>query len=148
METTSKARIWGGRAMSGIAVLFLVMDGLMKVMHAIPFEPGDELLLGFDPSAMPMIGALLLACTAIYVAPRVSLLGAILLTGYLGGAVASHVRVDNPLFTHTLFPTYAAALIWGGLLLRHPGLSLLLPAREKRAAAAPDAPPTLAHARR
>jgi len=149
METVSKKRIWTGRVMSGVAVLFLAMDGLMKVAGAVPLKEGDELLLGFHPSALPMIGALLLACTALYVAPRISVLGAILLTGYLGGAVACHVRVGNPLFTHTLFPTYVAVLVWGGLLLRNPGFSLLLPARKREEAAtrAPAAQAFVAHAR-
>lgn len=128
MDTISNARRWTGRVLSGLAVAFLLVDGGMKVAGALPLEAGDELLLGFDPSAMPTIGALLLACTAIHLVPRLSLIGAILLTGYLGGAIACHVRVDNPLFSHTLFPTYVAAFVWGGLLLRRPGISLLLPA--------------------
>lgn len=131
----SKARIWGGRAMTGVAALFLAFDGLMKVSGVIPFDADPELLMGFQASDMPKIGLLLLVCTAIHLTPRLSLLGAILLTGYLGGAVAAHVRVDNPLLTHTLFPTYVAALIWGGLVLRNDGFSLLLPARRAEAPA-------------
>jgi hypothetical protein len=73
------------------------------------------------------LGALLLACVLIYVVPRTALLGALLLTGYLGGAVATHVRVGNPLFTHVLFPTYIAALLWGGLMLRDARLRVFLP---------------------
>lgn len=129
METISKARLWTGRVMSGLAVAFLLMDGGMKAFGLLPLKEGDELLLGYHPSSIGTIGWILLACTAIYLVPRLSLLGAILLTGYLGGAIASHVRVGNPLFSHTLFPTYVAAFVWGGLLLRRPELRLLLPSR-------------------
>ena len=73
------------------------------------------------------IGVVLLTCVLVYLIPRTAPIGALLLTAYLGGAVATHVRVGNPLFTHVLFPTYVAALIWGGLLLRNPALRVLLP---------------------
>jgi hypothetical protein len=75
------------------------------------------------------LGVTLLACVVAYILPRTSVLGALLLTGYLGGAVATHVRVGNPLFSHVLFPTYVAALLWGGLLLRDARLRALLPLR-------------------
>ena len=74
----------------------------------------------------------LLACVLAYVVPRTSVLGAVLLTGYLGGAVATHVRVGSPLFTHVLFPTYLAALLWGGLMLRDARLRAFLPWRDRR----------------
>lgn len=76
------------------------------------------LQLGYPASVLPGLGILLLACTLLYAIPRTSVVGAVLLTGYLGGAAATQVRVGNPLFTHVLFPTYFAALVWGGLFLR------------------------------
>jgi hypothetical protein len=75
---------------------------------------------------MPVIGTLLLACVILYAIPRTSVFGALLLTGYLGGAVATHVRVGNPLFSHILFPTYVAAMVWGGLYLRNEKLRALV----------------------
>jgi hypothetical protein len=91
-------------------------------------EAGQQ--IGFPGTAMARkLGVLLLVCTLIYVLPRTSLLGAILLTGFLGGAVAAHVRLGSPLLTHVLFGVYVGALMWGGLLLREPRLrALLLPA--------------------
>jgi len=83
--------------------------------------------LGYPESEIIGIGVLLLVCTALYLTPRTSILGAILLTGYLGGAVATHVRVGNPLFSHALFPTYIAALLWVGLYLREVRLRALVP---------------------
>lgn len=76
---------------------------------------------------MPTVGTILLVCTILYAVPRTALLGAVLLTGYFGGAIASHVRVGNPLFTHTLFPIYVAAFVWGGLYLRNATLRRLFP---------------------
>ena len=86
--------------------------------------------LGYAPNAAPVIGILELLCLAIYLVPSTAVLGAVLLTGYLGGAIASHVRVGNPLFSHELFPTYIAALLWGGLYLREARLRALLPFRK------------------
>jgi DoxX-like family len=85
--------------------------------------------LGYPVSLAPAIGILELACVVIYVIPRTAVLGAILLTGFLGGAVAIHVRVGDPLFTHTLFPIYVGVLVWGGLFLREARLRALIPLR-------------------
>ena len=85
--------------------------------------------LGYPESVLLGLGIVLLACTVLYVIPRTAILGAILLTGYLGGAVATHVRVGNPLFTHVLFPVYLGVLIWGGLYLRDERLRALIPLR-------------------
>ena len=76
-------------------------------------------------ATMPAIGITLLACVLLYAIPRTSVFGALLLTGYLGGAIATHVRVQDPLFSHILFPTYVAAIAWGGLYLRNPKLRAL-----------------------
>jgi len=114
---TSKGKLWTGRILSGLSIAFLVMDAVMKVVKAAPAVEGT-LQLGYPASVLPGLGIVLLACTLLYAIPRTSVLGAVLLTGYLGGAIATQVRVGNPLFTHVLFPIYFAALLWGGLFLR------------------------------
>jgi hypothetical protein len=114
--TTSRST-WAGRALSGIAVLFLTFDAGYKLFASWDaIDP--SLLLGFQPHHMLTIGLIEVVCLALYLAPRTAVLGALLWTGYLGGAIATHFRLDNPLFTHTIFPLYVAALIWGGLYLR------------------------------
>jgi hypothetical protein len=114
--------------MTGLAVPFLVFDGLVKFTSmAAVVDASNQ--LGIPLHVNPGIGILLLVCVALYAFPRTSVLGAILLTGYLGGAVAMHMRVGNPLFSHLLFPTYIGALIWGGLYLRDPRLRELIPLR-------------------
>ena len=85
--------------------------------------------LGYPESVLLGLGIVLLTCTVLYMIPRTAILGAILLTGYLGGAIATHVRVGSPLFSHTLFPVYVALLIWGGLYLRDDRLRSLIPLR-------------------
>ncbi len=112
----SKA-LWTGRILGGLAVAFLLMDAGMKLAQ-LPMVLEGAVELGYPPETMLPIGVVLLACTLLYAIPRTAVLGAVLLTGYLGGAIATHVRVSHPLLTHTLFPIYVAALIWGGLYLR------------------------------
>ena len=116
----SKTTIWIGRVLSGLAVLFLVFDGVMKFfMDKLPPEALEAgAALQWPIEKMPLVGTILLICVLLYIIPRTAVLGAVLLTGYLGGAVASHIRVSNPLFTHTLFPIYIAVFIWLGLYLR------------------------------
>ncbi|MDB4989966.1 MAG: hypothetical protein JWN04_5144 [Myxococcaceae bacterium] len=113
----SSAQRWVGRGLSAFAVLFLSFDGVFKL-----FEPAPVLKafaeLGYPARLAVPLGLLLLACVALYVLPRTAALGALLLTGYLGGAISAHVRIGDPLFSHTLFPLYVAALVWGGLYLR------------------------------
>ncbi len=121
-------RLWAGRIMTGLALAFLLFDGLVKFTRiSAVVEASNQ--LGFPLDLNPGIGILLLVCVAAYAFPRTSVLGAILLTGYLGGAVAMHVRVGNPLLSHVLFPTYIGALIWGGLYLRDARLRALIPLR-------------------
>ena len=122
----SKRNLWIGRVISVLAVLFLLMDGVMKLMKP-PFVVQATVELGYPESIIIGLGMVLLICVVLYSIPRTAVLGAILLTGYLGGAVATHVRVGNPLFSHILFPVYVAALLWGGLLLRDPRLQTLIP---------------------
>jgi hypothetical protein len=89
--------------------------------------------LGWSLSLAPVLGIVLLVCVALYVIPITSVLGSILLTGYLGGAIATHLRVGDPLFSHILFPTYVGALLWGGLYLREDRLRALIPLRKSKA---------------
>jgi hypothetical protein len=124
-QVPSKARLWSGRTLSVIAVLFLLMDSVMKIVKAAVAVTGT-IELGYPESAVVTIGIVQLLCLALYMVPATSVLGAILLTGYLGGAIATHVRVGNPLFTHVLFPIYVAALVWGGLYLRDRRIGALL----------------------
>jgi hypothetical protein len=117
---------WIGFAMSAVVVLFLLMDAGAKLAAIQPvLDAGQQ--IGFPGVEMTRkLGIILLACTLLYVWPRTSLLGAILVTGFLGGAVATHVRLGNPLFSHVLFGVYVGVLLWGGLLLREPRLRTLL----------------------
>jgi hypothetical protein len=114
--TSTRAR-WAGRILSGIAVLFLTVDVAMKLAGARVAVEGTT-QVGFAPHHVLTIGLIGLVCLILYVIPRTAPLGAVLWTGYLGGAIATHLRLDNPLFSHTLFPIYVAALLWGGLYLR------------------------------
>jgi hypothetical protein len=127
-DASSKGRRWAGRILTAIPVLFLLFDGVAKLMMAQPVVDAMP-KLGYPVSLAVGIGVLLLACLALYVIPRTSVLGAILLTGYLGGAVATHVRIGDPLFSHVLFPVYVGLLLWGGLYLRDARLRALIPLR-------------------
>lgn len=124
----SKKSIWTGRVLSGLAISFLIFDGLIKFfMDKLPPEALEAgAALQWPLELMPTVGTILLICTIIHIIPVTSVLGAILLTGYLGGAVASHVRVGNPLLSHTLFPIYIAILLWIGLYLRDSRIQGLL----------------------
>jgi len=124
----SKARLSAGHIVSAIPVLFLLFDSTIKFPAIDPVVESFS-QLGYPVSLAIGIGAIELACLVLYVIPRTSVLGAILLTGYLGGAVATHVRVGSPLLTHILFPIYVAALVWGGLFLREGRLRALVPLR-------------------
>ena len=120
-----------GRLLGGLAVAFLIFDGVGKLLEVQLVIDGAK-QLGYPRDVMFSLGATLLICVLVYLVPRTSLLGAVLLTGYLGGAVATHVRVGSPLFTHVLFPTYVAALLWGSLMLRDARLRAFLPWRNRR----------------
>jgi len=124
----SKGRLWSGRIMSALPALFLFVDGVGKLVKPAPVVEGT-LQLGYPESVLLGLGIVLLTCTVLYVIPRTAVLGAILLTGYLGGAIATHVRVASPLFSHVLFPVYVAVLLWGGLYLRDGRLRALIPLR-------------------
>lgn len=115
-RASTKSR-YAGIAMSGLAVLFLTFDLVMKFL-VTPEAVQATTELGWQMHQIPMLGMIEIVCLALYVIPRTAPLGAILWTGYLGGAIATHLRVENPLLTHTIFPIYVAACIWGGLYLR------------------------------
>ena len=121
----STRQLWAGRVLSGLAVLFLAFDAAMKLFRMAPAVEGTT-QLGYPESAILPIGLIQLACLIVYLVPRTSVLGAILWTGYLGGAIATHVRVGSPLVSHTLFPIYVAALLWAGLWLRDRRVRALL----------------------
>ena len=129
-RASSRGALWTGRAISGLAVAFLVFDSVGKLLEVQPVIDGTQ-QLGYPSEVVFGLGVTLLSCVLVYLVPRTSVVGAVLLTGYLGGAVATHVRVGNPLFTHTLFPTYVAALLWGGLMLRDAQLRVFLPWRDR-----------------
>jgi hypothetical protein len=111
-----------------LAAVFLIFDAVIKFVKPAPVVDAFA-HLGWPLSSAVTIGILLLVCTSLYVIPRTSILGAILLTGYLGGAVATHLRVGDPLFSHILFPTYLGVMLWLGLYLREERLRALIPLR-------------------
>jgi hypothetical protein len=123
-------RPWAGIIVSALPALFLLMDAAGKFARPTGVVDGTT-SLGYQESVILPLGILLLVCTVLYIVPKTSVLGAILLTGYLGGAVATHVRVANPLFTHQLFPVYLGVLIWLGLWLRDTRVRNLLPLRDQ-----------------
>ena len=115
--SVSTRRRRAGLIISGLAVLFLTFDLVMKFL-VTPEAVEASAALGWQMHTIPILGMIEIVCLALYLIPRTAPLGAILWTGYLGGAIATHLRVDNPLFSHTIFPIYVAAFIWGGLYLR------------------------------
>jgi uncharacterized membrane protein len=127
MTSTSRQRI--GYVLTGLVILFLLFDSVRKLLRLRQMVEGTA-ALGYPDSAVRVIGAILLVCLIVYIIPRTAVLGGILLTGYLGGAVASNLRVGNPLFSHTLFPIYVGVLIWASLLLREERLRALVPVRQ------------------
>ncbi len=124
----SKTALWIGYVLSGIVVAFMAMDITLKFLQ-LPVVVQTGLQLGWHPGTERLLGTLLLICTVLYAWPRTAILGAVLLTGYLGGAVATHVRVDSPLFSHILFGVYLGIMAWTGLWLREPRLRALFPVR-------------------
>jgi hypothetical protein len=125
-----RAILWTGRAMSGLVILFLLMDGAIKM---VPIQPVTDSLkeLGYptSDSFARLLGIIVLAGTVLYAWQRTAALGAVVLTGLFGGAIASHLRLGDPLFSHTLFGVYLGVLMWGGLWFRDPALRALLPLR-------------------
>ena len=125
----SRTALWTGRVLSGIAVLFLIFDGAIKL---VPIQPVTDSLreLGYpaSDSFARFLGVITLICTALYAWPRTAVLGAVLLTAIMGGAIASHLRLGDPLFSHTLFGVYLGLLFWVGLWLRDVRVRRIMPA--------------------
>ena len=125
---TSGGLVWAGRALSGLVVLFLLLDGAIKL---VPLQVVIDTVipLGWPTDAVTWraLGMVLIASTLLYAYPRTAFLGAILITAFLGGAVATHVRVGSPLFSHILFGVYVGVALWAGLWLRDPRMRVLLP---------------------
>ena len=126
---SAPAIIWVGRILSGLVIAFLVFDGAIKL---VPIQPVIDTMQGLGFNATPALarglGILCLVCTLLYAIPKTSLLGALLLTGYLGGAIAINLRAGTPLFSHTLFSVYVGIFLWAGLLIRNSQIrSLLFP---------------------
>lgn len=119
---------WAGYIITGIVTAFLLMDAVVKFIQPSGIEE-NVLPLGYTMEQMIPVGIVLLACLIIYLIPQTAVLGAILLTGYLGGAVATHFRVGSPVFSHLLFPVYIGILVWIGIFLREPRLRSLFPFR-------------------
>ena len=128
VESSAKKRSTAGYVLTGLVAAFLTFDTVMKLLQLAPAVQGTT-ELGYPAGTVVVIGAIELVCLVLYLIPRTSVLGALLLTGYLGGAIATHVRVGSPLPTHTLFPIYVALMVWGGLYLRESRLRTLLPFR-------------------
>ena len=129
IDTTAPPPTWmprAGYALSGLVILFMAMDVTMKLLR-LPIVLETTLQLGWPADSAVPLGILLLISTALYAFPRTSVLGAVLLTGYLGGAVATHARIGSPLLSHTLFGVYLGILMWAGLYLRDPRVRSLLP---------------------
>ena len=125
----SNKKLLAGRIVSGVVTAFMLFDGIFKLPKPAPVVDSFK-KLGYDPNIAIPIGVLALLCAILYAIPRTAVLGAILLTAYLGGAVATHVRVSDPLFTHVLFPVYFGILAWLGLYLRDERLRVLVPIRK------------------
>ncbi|ESZ57541.1 membrane protein [Mesorhizobium sp. L103C131B0] len=124
----SSGALWTGRVLSGLIILFMIFDGVIKLP---PLDVVTQTMvpLGWpaDVNVARTLGIIGLISTALYALPRTSVLGAILLTGYLGGAIATNMRVGSPLFSHTLFSVYLGIILWGGLYLRDPSVRTLIP---------------------
>ena len=115
-----------------LAALFLTLDTVMKLLRLAPAVEGT-VALGYPEHTVALIGVIELVCLVLYLVPQTAVIGAVVMTGYLGGAIATHVRLGNPLLSHTLFPIYVAVMVWGGLYLREPRLRALLPLVRARA---------------
>ena len=127
-QPVSKAELWSGRILSGLVILFLLFDGAIKLLPlSVVTETMERIGYGSSEAMARSLGVITIACTVLYAIPPTSVVGAILLTGYLGGAIAAHIRIGSPLFSHVLFGLYLGLMVWGGLWLRDRQLRTLLP---------------------
>jgi hypothetical protein len=125
-NTVSKGKLWTSRVMGGLVILFMLADSIFKFIQPVEVVQGT-IDLGYGAHHIGVIGALGLLSVLLYAFPRTAVLGAIMLTGYFGGAVATHLRLDNPLFSHTIFPVYLGVLAWGALWLRDERVRKIMP---------------------
>ncbi|MCM3621718.1 DoxX family protein [Brevibacillus borstelensis] len=130
MNSISKSRLWTARIMSGLVILFMLFDSIFKFIQPAPVVEGT-LQLGYAQHHLAVIGTLGLISTILYAIPRTAFLGAVLLTGYFGGAIATHIRMDAPLFSHVLCPVYLAVLAWGAIWLRNERARKLIPLQNR-----------------
>ena len=126
----SRSRLWTARIVAGIIAAFMLFDAAMKFVNPAPVREAFA-RTGWPVHLSPVLGAILLASTILWLVPRTSIVGAILLTGYLGGAVAANLRLEEPVFSHTLFPVYFGVLLWGSMWLRDPQIQGLIPLRKR-----------------
>ena len=126
----SKPALWTGRVLSGLVILFMLFDGAIKLVPwPVVTEAMDRIGYGSSESLARSLGVITLVCTVLYAIPPTSILGAILLTGYLGGAMASHIRIGSPVVSHILFGFFLGLVVWGGLWLRDRSLRAVMPLR-------------------
>lgn len=125
----SKVRLWTARIMGGLVIAFMLMDSIFKFIPNEQVTAGT-LELGYQAHHIPVLGTLGLISILLFIIPRTQVLGAVLLTGYFGGVIATHLRLDNPLFSHILFPVYLAVLAWGSLWLKNERLRKLFSTRK------------------
>lgn len=127
--TGTPASVWAGRVLTGLVAAFLLIDSGMKLAAPELMAANSPPDMGWplDSGTLRTLGLLLMIPTLLYLWPRTAILGAILITGYLGGAIATHLRIADPLFSHTLFGLYLGIAVWGGLWLRSPALRSVLP---------------------
>jgi DoxX-like family len=121
-------KVWIGRALSGITILFMLFDAVGKLFLE-PHVVEATTKIGYPVTVIQPIGIIALTCTILYAVPRTAILGAVLLTGFYGGAVASKIRIGDPLFSSILFGVYFGLIAWGGLYLRDERLRALFPFR-------------------
>lgn len=128
-QATPKAMLWTGRVLTGLFAAFMLMDLTMKLLD-LKVVADTMAEMGWPTDKARLLGILQLAGLVLYLYPRTAVLGAVLVTAYLGGAVATHLRIDSPLFSHILFGVYLALLAWGGLWLRDARLRSVFPWRK------------------
>ncbi|MDB5469840.1 MAG: polyhydroxyalkanoate depolymerase [Caulobacter sp.] len=123
----ASAMVWTGRVLTGLFALFMLGASIAPKLLHLPVAAETLTGLGWPPGYVLLIGIIELTCLVLYLIPRTSVLGAVLMMGLLGGAMATQVRVGNPLFSHELFSLYLGLFMWGGLWLRNPRLRALFP---------------------
>jgi hypothetical protein len=128
---STPAMLWTGRILTGLFALFMLGASVAPKLLRLPVAEETMAQLGWPAGYAFMIGIIELACLALYLVPRTSVLGAVLMMGLLGGAMATHIRAGSPLFTHVLFSIYLGLFMWGGLWLRDPRLRALFPIVQK-----------------